>query len=1584
MRSQTPTLNTLLPNFMCLRKVVCLFSLLLAFAVGATAQTQPPQAPTISATPGNAKITLTWASVPNTSTYFIYKSEDGSNFVSWSGTSGTVYNDSRITNGLTYYYYVRAHNGAGTGPPSNTVSGSTWLQAPSLTARAGNSNIVLSWNNIPEANSYYIYKSNGTSFYHYGTAYSGTTYTDNGVVFDTNYSYQVYSRNSAGLSNSPSNTATAFVSLDPPNGVKAAPNNNNQVTLKWNVVTAAEWYHIFKSTDGSSFLHIGTSNGSGNNTYTDASNPTGTVFYYYVVAKSQKGSSPNSVVVSTSDADVQACPLLDGPSVSEHGSSAGDPVNLATGREIYMPAPDLSVYNPDGLSVAWQRNYLGSQALKGYGSPGFSAGWVHTYDISIKGPATSGTWGALNLIKYDGQTQTLTPVLDGNGAPTGVLTPPPGSAFFASGIPGTTAGEWQSITVTHKDQTQWRFTPLTAGTYALTRISNRVGRSLDLLWSTSRALVQITDPVSTTVLLSLTYGTDGRLSTVTDNFARKVVYGNSVPTGSSPGKLQSVSQIVTATTTNPPARWSFTYDTANGQQLKTIVVPSPTGSGTSTATLNYDARGRVTSLVDANGNKRVYTYNSTNTLVQVKNSANTVIQSWTQKFNVDKYDTGITDANNKSTLVEYNDAQNPGKATRVVDKNNKATLFTYDQYGNTLTVTSPRNITTTHTWNYTAFPLGRLTSVQEGTKPATTITYYEPSGLVQSITAPSPAGSGTVTTTFTYDALGNLLTATGPGNNAASQMVTTYNYTTDGTYTQPARIGQPLTVTDNLGQVTRLRYDAQGRVTSVTDALGHETNTSYNLVGQPEEVLLPATAQTGTGRGRTVNAYLYTGGPLVTTTVYDESNVQARQVSRSYGLEGELLSVTGSTEPVTYTYDALYRLKTLKDGNNNTTTYSYNNVGHVSSVQMPGGQNIQFTSYDFTGNLLQRIDGNNVTTNYLYNDAENSLTDIQYPATPSQNVHFGYDSYGRRTSMTDGAGSHSYAYGNADELQSVTTTYTGLPAQTISYAYHANGSRQSMTTPAGTFTYSYDAAGRASSMTNPFAETFSWTYFNNNLLNTQTLANGAQTTYSYNALGQMLGLVNKTSGGVTLSQFNQMAHDGAGNRLQMTASIPSESSLNGVTSYLYDAKDQMTQEQTTRGSGFTDTFGYDTAGNPTNFKGTTKTYNSNNQQTATGFVYDGNGNPTTYNGTALSFDPENRLTSHGTTLTAGYRGDGLRAWKQVAAGRTYFLYDGISPVVELSATGAVTVTNTFGSGGLLSRRAGAQSTFYTFDPQGSVAQRLDATGAILSTHQFAAHGAELSIPSSDPFGYKAQWGYYTDRETGLQLLTFRYYDPSVGRFLTRDPVGYNGGLNLYGYVGNEPVGVTDPLGLWPTRGRWPYHQRITQRALGGRASAADLQILMQEQFDFDRTTQDVSYAPYHAMRRPGQSREDARRRANAFVRASICLAREQAAIGNRRNAMQFLAHAMHTVQDAASPAHANFAEAWPNSLGQVLDHGPHYAAENFMPPRGGVADQSTLQVWQYFTGERPMPADFFSNSYDTKHGPAYFKASPAPDGGCGC
>ncbi|MEK6280581.1 MAG: Ig-like domain-containing protein [Acidobacteriota bacterium] len=701
---------------------------------------------------------------------------------------------------------------------------------------------------------------------------------------------------------------------------------------------------------------------------------------------------------------------LSGVSGGVHGNngpSDGDPVNLATGREIYAPQPDLTAYNPTGPNVVWRRSYLGYNALKGstgYASPGLTTGWVHNYDITLTG--TAGSWSPLTMTYPNGTIETLTPQLSG-GQPTGAFTTVAGAPYVASGVPFSYPGLWVSVTLTWKDQTKWTFNRIpSTSTYSLNQITNRTGQSLNFTWNSSRALTQVSNAATGAVLLTLAYTANGKLSTVTDSYGRKVAYTFSAAGPTTFSMLQSVSQVVTSGTSNPPARWTYGYTSDKGQQLNTITVPSPTGTGNSTATINYDLIGKVSSLVDANGNQRIYTYNTNSTQIQVKDAANNMALTWTQKFNSSGPNTGTTDAANHSTTIAYGNSSNPLQPTGVTDRNGHTTTYTYGQFGNVLTKTDPRGVTTTYTWSYSSFALGRLTSVQEGSKPATTFAYYEPSGLLQTVTGAAPNGSGTTTSTYTYDSLGNVLTVVGPGNNAATQITTTLNYTTDGGYSQSAKLGQPLTVTDNLGHVTHMRYDSQGRLTSVTDALGNETNASYNLVGQPDTVTFPATGQTGTGRGRRVNGYLYVGGPLTTVTSFDESNVQVRQVTNTYGPEGEPLAVTGSTESVTNTYDVLYRLKTLKDGNNNTTSYAYNNIGLASLITMPGGETTQFPSYN-DGNLLQRIDGNGVVTNYLYTDPESLLTDIQYPASTSLNVHFAYDSFGRRSSMTDGTGSQS-------------------------------------------------------------------------------------------------------------------------------------------------------------------------------------------------------------------------------------------------------------------------------------------------------------------------------------------------------------------------------------------------------------------------------------------------------------------------------------------------------------------------------------------------------------------------------------------------
>jgi hypothetical protein len=132
----------------------------------------------------------------------------------------------------------------------------------------------------------------------------------------------------------------------------------------------------------------------------------------------------------------------------------------------------------------------------------------------------------------------------------------------------------------------------------------------------------------------------------------------------------------------------------------------------------------------------------------------------------------------------------------------------------------------------------------------------------------------------------------------------------------------------------------------------------------------------------------------------------------------------------------------------------------------------------------------------------------------------------------------------------------------------------------------------------------------------------------------------------TAATLYSMLYDAGGNRQRYYAN----GTHPGETAFGYSGKDELTGETSTRtGAAYSFSHAYDLAGNPTTLRGTSGiTYNANNQRD--GYTYDGNGNPTAYKGKTLAYDVENRLSNYGGLLWAGYRGDGLRAYKQDANG----------------------------------------------------------------------------------------------------------------------------------------------------------------------------------------------------------------------------------------------------------------------------------------------------------------------------------------------
>ncbi|MBL8086477.1 MAG: hypothetical protein JNM85_00210, partial [Chthonomonas sp.] len=769
-------------------------------------------------------------------------------------------------------------------------------------------------------------------------------------------------------------------------------------------------------------------------------------------------------------ANGQSCPVVTGgPGTGDpvNIATGGEEYKPAPDLVVYNPAgPSVSwgreyfsLGNPveNGFGTSWTHSYnfvVNISELSIEGRPGGGGGELPppAYAVDLILPNSA-------HLKYG--------LPEGEGAPT-ALNPGPvtlvpeeeGAAYIVRWKYDTSAGG-DFFEIQGADETVLRTTmaenypapgqPLMpfvrpGWIYRLSKITDKVGNFITLDYEdktknvlmsdgaggtysqsyTLRNLKTIRD-ASGSALLTLNTDAQGSYVSAIDRYSRAVYY--SVQTLSSANmpngipnevyELTQASQIVTAGAGITPVRYQYTYALVGnmhgvgGEQvptLKTISVPSPTGLGLSTATINYDADGLVSSLVDANGNTtEIVNDPSINRAeIRVKDSSGTVVEKRYLDFDAKMNLTQVLDASGNVVSTKTFGGTNPYKPTSVTDATSHTWNYTWDQYGHLLTVQTPRGITTTNTYDFSVFPMGRLTETQEGTKTSSTYQYLT-NGLLWKSNSPIPGDVGTgnrQTTTYAYDSLGNITSIITPGNNAETTHTTSFNYTTDGSYSQAAAMGQPLTITNSNGEVTHMRYDARANTTSMWDALGNTSTYAFNLANQQTDSYLPATGNTGSGNARSQQVYLYIGGPASQTNAYNESGTLVRQTNLGYGAEGELLSRTGSTEEASFTYNAAYRMKTLRDGagSSHETSYTYNTKGQVTQISYPNASGatydkIQFTGYDIAGRLTGRTDGRGITTTYSYAEPDGQLHGVTYSSGAA--ISMAYDSYGRVQSVTD-------------------------------------------------------------------------------------------------------------------------------------------------------------------------------------------------------------------------------------------------------------------------------------------------------------------------------------------------------------------------------------------------------------------------------------------------------------------------------------------------------------------------------------------------------------------------------------------------------
>ena len=137
-------------------------------------------------------------------------------------------------------------------------------------------------------------------------------------------------------------------------------------------------------------------------------------------------------------------------------------------------------------------------------------------------------------------------------------------------------------------------------------------------------------------------------------------------------------------------------------------------------------------------------------------------------------------------------------------------------------------------------------------------------------------------------------------------------------------------------------------------------------------------------------------------------------------------------------------------------------------------------------------------------------------------------------------------------------------------------------------------------------------------------------------------------------------------------------------------------------------------------------------------------------------------------------------------------------------------------------KIGANKYFYTRDHLGSIRELVDSSGVIRARYDYDPYGKReanqiTASPVEADFGFT---GHYYHAPSGLCLAPLRAYSPETGRWLSRDPIEENGGLNLYGYCGNDPINAFDPLGLafgdlWDIQATSDYYSKIQATSESG-------------------------------------------------------------------------------------------------------------------------------------------------------------------------
>ena len=858
----------------------------------------------------------------------------------------------------------------------------------------------------------------------------------------------------------------------------------------------------------------------------------------------------------------------------------------------------------------------------------------------------------------------------------------------------------------------------------------------------------------------------------------------------------------------------------------------------------YDAQGQLTTtaldlnrngVIDYSGTDRITRTTPTYATRLVGSVTTPIRRATNELWETDNANTPTTVTTSESTL----DGRSTWQTTRGLTT---SSVTTYAANGDPTTVTTTPDGTLQTSVTLNGRPQSTVISNPTLGTLATTTYDYDTHGRLwhqvtsagittyayfaddqpQTVTTPDPdttrtgTGYDPQTTTYRYDAAGRVDRVTQPDG---TETFTTYTVA-----------GQVLRTWGSRTYSQAYTYDAQQRVKTLTTwqdyaAQTGAATTTWNYDPQTGRLLNKRDAA-----GLRASYTYWPSGRLKTRTW---ARTAAPLTTYTYTLGGDLqlIDYSDSTPDVAQTYDRLGRLKTTTDATG-LLSRTYQNGAlddETYSTGLLAGQSILRTQ-----DSLQRLASLTATgmtaVSYAYDTASRLKTITQGTRAATQTYH-ATRGYPLALTIKNSSTTRAIATRTLDalgRLTSIVNTPTAVKTS-ATYTYNSANQRTRATTADNAYwSFGYDALGQVISAVKRES--------------TATVRPGHTYGYDYDDIG------NRQQ--VTLNNLTTLYASSPTNQY-LSRTTPAAIPVLGMAASTTTVKINDQPAATRAGSWFYHELPLDGSGKPaylqfpvsaTTLQDTPPTSELVRSEVRQVYVppspelyaYDLDGNLTQDGRWDYTYDAENRLVSLQTRadmaaaapglprqrLTFSYDFQGRRIAKKVenysVVTSTWstttdlrFLYDGWNLLAEKDALAANALLRGYswgldlsgstqgagGVGGLVWASVGTASYTPAYDGNGNIIAWIDlTTGTKIADNDYDAFGKPISISGTNPapFGFSTK---YLDSETSLNYYGFRYYNPSTGRWLSRDPIEEEGGLNLYGMVDNDPVSFVDPLGL---------------------------------------------------------------------------------------------------------------------------------------------------------------------------------------------